>query len=55
MKEETVKDTKGRLLKQEDARKRWADHFENLLHVVEDREVDNSSGRCSSASDGSGK
>ena len=38
--EETVKDRNGRLLKGDDARKRWAEHFENLLNVVEDREAE---------------
>ena len=38
--EETVKDMNGRLLKGEDARKRWVEHFENLLNVVEDREAE---------------
>ena len=38
--EETVKDRNGRLLKGDDAGKRWAEHFENLLNVVEDREAE---------------
>ena len=38
--EETVKDVNGRLLKGNDARKRWAEYFEELLNVQEDREAD---------------
>ena len=38
--EETVKDRNGRLLKGDNARKRWAEYFENLLNVVEDREAE---------------
>ena len=38
--EEKIKDMNGRLLKGDDARKRWADHFENLLNVVEDRRAE---------------
>ena len=38
--EETVKDRNGRLLKGDDARRRWAEYFENLLNVVEDREAE---------------
>ena len=38
--EETVKDETGRLLKGSDARKRWANYFEDLLNVEEEREAD---------------
>ena len=38
--EETVKDGNGRLLKGRDARKRWAEYFEDLLNVDEEREAD---------------
>ena len=38
--EETVKDENRRLLKGGDARKRWAEYFERLLNVSEDREAD---------------
>ena len=38
--EETVKDVNGRLLKGNEARKRWAEYFEELLNVQEDREAD---------------
>ena len=38
--EETVKDENGRLLKGDDARKRWAGYYERLLNVSEDREAD---------------
>ena len=38
--EETVKDTSGRLLKGGDARKRWAEYFEELLNVEEMREAE---------------
>ena len=38
--EETVKDENGRLLKGNDARKRWAKYFEDLLNVVEEREAE---------------
>ena len=38
--EETVKDRNGRLVKGDDARKRWAEYFENLLNVVEEREAE---------------
>ena len=37
--EETVKDVNGRMLKGNDARKRWAEYFEELLNVEEDREA----------------
>ena len=37
--EETVKDVNGRLLRGNEARKRWAEYFE-LLNVQEDREAD---------------
>ena len=35
-----MKDRNGRLLKGDDARRRWAEYFENLLNVVEDREAE---------------
>ena len=38
--EETVKDVNGRLLRGNEARKRWAEYFEKLLNVQEDREAD---------------
>ena len=38
--EETVKDINGRLLRGNEARKRWAEYFEELLNVQEDREAD---------------
>ena len=38
--EETVKDVNGRLLRGNDARKSWAEYFEELLNVQEDREAD---------------
>ena len=38
--EETVKDVNGRLLRGNEARKRWAEYFEELLNVQEDREAD---------------
>ena len=38
--EETVKDVNGRLLKGNETRKRWAEYFEELLNVQEDREAD---------------
>ena len=38
--EETVKDVNGRLLRGSEARKRWAEYFEELLNVQEDRETD---------------
>ena len=38
--EETVKDVDGRLLRGNEARKRWAEYFEELLNVQEDREAD---------------
>ena len=38
--EETVKDVNGRLLRGNEARKRWAEYFEELLNVEEDREAD---------------
>ena len=38
--EETVKDVNGRLLKGNEARKRWVEYFEELLNVQEDREAD---------------
>ena len=37
---ETVKDVNGRLLRGNEARKRWAEYFEELLNVQEDREAD---------------
>ena len=38
--EETVKDVNGQLLKGVDARKRWAEYFESLLNVEDDRETE---------------
>ena len=38
--EETLKDVSERLLKGNKARKRWAECFEELLNVQEDREAD---------------
>ena len=38
--EEIVKDVNGRLLRGNEARKRWAEYFEELLNVKEDREAD---------------
>ena len=38
--EETVKDVNGRLLRGKEARRRWAEYFEELLNVQEDREAD---------------
>ena len=38
--EETVKDGNGRLVKGNEARKRWAEYFESLLNVEDDREAD---------------
>ena len=38
--EKTVKDVNGRLLRGNEARKRWAEYFEELLNVQEDREAD---------------
>ena len=38
--EETVKDVNVRLLRGNEARKRWAEYFEELLNVQEDREAD---------------
>ena len=38
--EDTVKDVNGRLLRGNEARKRWAEYFEKLLNVQEDREAD---------------
>ena len=38
--EETVKDVNERLLRGNEARKRWAEYFEQLLNVQEDREAD---------------
>ena len=37
--EETVKDVNGRLLRGNEARKRWAEYFEKLLNVQEDRQI----------------
>ena len=37
---ETVKDVNGRLLRGNETRKRWAEYFEELLNVQEDREAD---------------
>ena len=38
--EETVKDVNGRLSRGNEARKRWAEYFELLFNVQEDREAD---------------
>ena len=38
--EETVKNVNGWLLRGNEARKRWAEYFEELLNVQEDREAD---------------
>ena len=38
--EETVKDVNGCLLRGDEARKRWAEYFEEFLNVQEDREAD---------------
>ena len=38
--EETVKDEDGRLLKGEEAKKRWAKYFEELLNVEDEREAE---------------
>ena len=38
--EETVKEVNGQLLKGNEARKRWAEYFEELLNAQEDREAD---------------
>ena len=38
--EETVKDVNGQLLRGNEARKRWAEYFEELLNVQEDRDAD---------------
>ena len=38
--EETVKDVNGRLLRGNEARKRWAEYFEELLNVQEDSQAD---------------
>ena len=35
--EEVVKDRNGQLVKGDDARKRWAEYYESLLNVVDDR------------------
>ena len=37
--EETVKDVNGRMLRGNDAMKRWVEYFEELLNVEEDREA----------------
>ena len=37
---ETVKDVNGQLLRGKEVRKRWAEYFEELLNVQEDREAD---------------
>ena len=42
--EEPVKDMNGGIVKGDDARKRWAYHFENLLNIVEDREAETVAG-----------
>ena len=36
----TLKDRNGRLSKGDNARKRWAEYFESLLNVVEDKEAE---------------
>ena len=38
--EEIVKHVNGRLLRGSEARKRWAEYFEELLNVQDDREAD---------------
>ena len=38
--EETAKDLNGRLLRGNEARKRWAEYLEELLNVQEEREAD---------------
>ena len=38
--EETMKGRNGSLLKGDNARKRWAEYFKNLLNVVEEREAE---------------
>ena len=38
--DETIKDVNGRLLKGNEARKRWAEYFDELLNVQEDRKAD---------------
>ena len=38
--EEIVKDVNVRLLRGNEAKKRWAEYFEELLNVQEDREAD---------------
>ena len=38
--EDTLKDVNGRLLNGNEVRKRWAEYFEELLNVQEDREAD---------------
>ena len=38
--EETVKDGNGRSVKGNEARKRWAEYFESLLNIEDDREAD---------------
>ena len=51
--EEIVKDVNGRLLRGSEARKRWAEYFDELLNVQEDREADIVVvGGCSGASNG---
>ena len=53
--EETVKDVNGRLMRGSEVRKRWAEYFEELLNVQEDREADIVVvGGCSGASNGRG-
>ena len=46
---EIVKDVNGRLLRGSEARKRWAEYFEELLNVQEDIVA---VGECSVASNG---
>ena len=50
--EETVKDVNGRLLRGNEARKRWAEYFEELLNVQEDIGRYSGSRGCSGASNG---
>ena len=38
--EKTVKDVNGRLLRGNEARKRWAEYIEELLNAQEEREAD---------------
>ena len=38
--EEVVKDRNGQLVKGDDARKRWAEYYESLLNIEDDRVAD---------------